>query len=73
MSRPGVMGVSAPVARTTMTRPTPGAWARAASTFGLSGTGLPPRRPASAVTMTVDPQSLTLPAIDSGEKPPKTT
>jgi hypothetical protein len=41
--------------------------------LALSGTLRPPRKPSSAVTTTVDWQSSSRPAIESGEKPPKIT
>ena len=52
---------------------TPATFLQASSTLALSGTLRPPRRPSSAVTMTVDLQSSSRPAIESGEKPPKIT
>ncbi|MNT76010.1 hypothetical protein D3C72_2149630 [compost metagenome] len=72
-SRPASMFTGLPVTFTTMTRSTPPTLARASSTFFLSATVLPPRRPSSAVRMMRLPQSLTRPAIESGEKPPKIT
>ena len=44
---------------------------RASSVVDLRGIVLPPLTPSSAVIMYSDLQSLTLPDIDSAEKPPK--
>src|SRR3546814_5316865 len=52
-SRPSTIGTSAPVRSNTITVST-GTWAQAASTLALSGMGLPPRRPSSAVTIIVE-------------------
>ncbi len=59
--------------RTTITSVTPGQEARASSTLRFSGTGLPPRRPSSAVMTILESQSWMRPAMLSGEKPPKIT
>ena len=45
----------------------------AASPIDLSGTGLPPRMPASVVTSTSEVQSTMRWASESAEKPPNTT
>ena len=73
-SRPSTVGTSSPVCFTTSTfsTATPSS-ASAASTFALSGIGLPPRLPPSAVTTKRLSQSTIRPASASGEKPPKTT
>jgi hypothetical protein len=47
--------------------------ASALSQLPFKGTLRPPRSPPSAVTTTLEPQSLTRSARLSGEKPPKTT
>ena len=44
---------------------------RASSTVSLSGIIFPPLTPSSAVMIYSDSQSLTLPEIESAEKPPK--
>ena len=67
------MFTAAPVRRMTMTVFTPGHRSRASSTLAFSGTMRPPRSPSSAVTMTLESQSCTRPAMESGEKPPKIT
>ncbi|MNT53653.1 hypothetical protein D3C72_1907450 [compost metagenome] len=61
--------------RTTSTVSTvvvPGSF-RAASTLALSGILRPPRRPSSAVMISLLPQSITRSAIEFGAKPPNTT
>ena len=50
-----------------------GARSAAASTLAFSAMRLPPRRPQSAVTTTLESQSWIRPASASGEKPPNTT
>jgi hypothetical protein len=72
-SRPAVIATSAPVRRMTITLWTEVQCVSASSTLALSGTVFPPRRPSSAVIMSVLSQSLIRPAKASGEKPPKTT
>ena len=67
------IGTSAPVARITSTRLRLGARKAAASTLAFSGIALPPRRPKSAVTTSLESQSSIRPASASGEKPPNTT
>ena len=59
--------------RTTSTFLTPGAFFSASSILALSGTGLPPRRPSSAVMTMLLSQSTMRLARRSGEKPPNTT
>ena len=74
-SRGICMSTAPPVWRTTSTVSTelvPGS-ASAASTFALSGTFLPPRRPSSAVMTSLLPQSPTRSAIEFGANPPNTT
>ena len=74
-SRGICIGTAAPTWRTTSTVSTqvvPGL-RKASSTFAFKGTGLPPRRPSSAVMTSLLPQSAIRPASDSGEKPPNTT
>ena len=64
-----------PVWRTTSTVSTvlvPGIFS-AASTLAFSGTFLPPRRPSSAVMISLLGQSATRSAMDCGAKPPNTT
>ncbi|MGY3645626.1 hypothetical protein ACVWWG_002972 [Bradyrhizobium sp. LB7.2] len=67
------MSTLPPVRLTTTTQSTPSALASAASTLAFSGTLLPPRRPSSAVMITLDWQSLMRWARLSGEKPANTT
>src|ERR1700693_4497049 len=67
------MFTAPPVRRTTTMDCTPPAFSAASSALALSGTLRPPRKPSSAVTMTVDLASLMRPASESGEKPPNTT
>ncbi len=67
------MATALPVRRTTSTARTPAACSSALSTLALSAKVLPPRRPSSAVTTTVEPQSVMRLAMLSGEKPPNTT
>ncbi len=56
-----------------MTVFTSGAFSSASSVFFLSGIGLPPRSPSSAVSTIVEAQSVIRPAMLSGEKPANTT
>ncbi len=56
-----------------MTSVTPGHEVSASSTLRFKGTGLPPRRPSSAVITIRESQSWMRPAMLSGEKPPKIT
>ncbi|MDT4877932.1 hypothetical protein FQZ97_1134880 [compost metagenome] len=72
-SRPSTMFTGLPVTLTTITRSTPETLASASSTFFFSAMVLPPRRPSSAVRTILLPQSATRPAIESAEKPAKTT
>ena len=74
-SRGICMSTAPPVWRTTSTVSTlsvPGSLS-AASTLAFNGTVRPPRRPSSAVMMSLLPLSATRSAIESGEKPPNTT
>src|SRR6201982_2690822 len=72
-SREGLMSPLPPVRLTTTTQSTPSVFASAASTLAFSGTFLPPRRPSSAVMITLDLASLMRWARLSGEKPAKNT
>ena len=74
-SRGICMSTAPPVWRTTSTVSTelvPGSFS-AASTLAFSGTFLPPRRPSSAVMISLLVQSATRSAIELGAKPPNTT
>ena len=57
MSRPAVQAIGAPVRRTTSTFSSPLQRLSASSVFFLSGIGLPPRTPSSAVMMNLELQS----------------
>ena len=59
--------------RTTSTFSSPLQRVSASSVFFLSGIGLPPRTPSSAVMMNLESASTMRPARLSGEKPPNTT
>ena len=72
-SRPASQATLPPVCWTTSTFLTSGAFLIASSVLTLSGTGLPPRRPSSAVMTIVLSQSTIRLASESGEKPPNTT
>ena len=76
-SRPSAQSIWPPVRRTTSTFftsvPALAAILIALSVLSLSGIGLPPRSPSSAVITKVELQSSMRPASDWGEKPPKTT
>ena len=72
-SRPSFQPTLPPVCLTTSTFLTPGAFSSASSALALSGTGLPPRRPSSAVIRTWLSQSTMRLSRLSGEKPPNTT
>lgn len=74
-SRGACMSTAPPVWRTTSTVSTvlvPGIFS-AASTFALSGIFLPPRRPSSAVMISLLWQSITRSAMELAAKPPNTT
>ncbi|KAG1355999.1 hypothetical protein G6F61_014621 [Rhizopus arrhizus] len=74
-SRGACMSTAPPVWRTTSTVSTvlvPGSFS-AASTLAFSGIFRPPRRPSSAVMISLLWQSLTRSAIEFGAKPPNTT
>ena len=74
-SRGACMSTAAPVWRTTSTVSTvwvPGSFS-AASTLAFSGTLRPPRRPSSAVMISLLPQSPTRSAMELAANPPNTT
>ncbi|MNV47165.1 hypothetical protein D3C71_1390240 [compost metagenome] len=74
-SRGACMSTAPPVWRTTSTVSTvlvPGSFS-AASTLAFSGTFLPPRRPSSAVMISLLAQSPTRSAMELAAKPPNTT
>ncbi len=62
-----------PVTRHTNTFSMVGVSLHASSTFALSGIGLAPRIPSSAVITILHSESLIRPLSASGEKPPNTT
>jgi hypothetical protein len=62
-----------PTRRSTSTFSTVGVPSTALATLSYSGTTLPRRKPPSAVTIALAPQSLTRSRIASGAKPPKIT
>ncbi len=72
-SRPGCISISCPVRLTTITVLTSGHSLSASSTFFLSGTIPPRRKPPSAVMSTVDSASWMRSRTASGAKPPKIT
>ncbi len=67
------MSTLVPVRWTTTTQSTPPAFSIATSTLAFNGTFLPPRRPSSAVMITLDWQSVMRWARLSGENPANTT